>query len=86
MPTLPQVLPDSFCHWYVNGAVPVAVTLKLTDCPALTVWRAGCVVMLGAVTAGFTVSVAALVVALPALLVNTARYWLPLWLVLVVNV
>ena len=42
--------------------------------PRVTVTLAGCVVTVGAKS---TVSVAALVVAVPTELVNTARYWLP---------
>jgi hypothetical protein len=30
------------------GAVPAAATLKLADCPAGTVWLAGCVLIEGA--------------------------------------
>jgi hypothetical protein len=26
-----------FCHWYCNGAVPTAVTLKVALCPVLAV-------------------------------------------------
>jgi hypothetical protein len=37
--------------------VPVAVTLKLAVCPAVTVWFPGCAVIDGAVAAGFTVIV-----------------------------
>jgi hypothetical protein len=44
--------------------------------PALTVTFVGSVVMVGAVFAAFTVRVAAVVVALPAALVKTARYLL----------
>ena len=36
------------CHWYDSGAVPEAETLKVTGEPALTVWLAGCVVIVGA--------------------------------------
>jgi len=44
--------------------------------PAVTVWFVGWVVIAGGV-AGFTVSVAAVVVAVPAEFVNTAWYWFP---------
>ena len=37
--------------------MPVAVTLKLAVCAAVTVWLAGCDVIEGAVAAGFTVIV-----------------------------
>ena len=37
-----------FCHWYVIGAAPDAVTVKVTGWPCVTVWLAGCCVMLGA--------------------------------------
>src|SRR6185436_12300099 len=39
-----------------RGAVPEAVTLKVAVCPAVTVWFAGCVVMLGGTAAGCTVT------------------------------
>ena len=38
-----------FCHWYMSGAVPAATTENVADCPAVTVWFAGCVVIVGAV-------------------------------------
>ena len=47
-----MVTPPSY-HWYVRGAVPVAVTLKVAVCPTVTVWLAGGVVITGAF--GFTV-------------------------------
>ncbi len=50
-------------HWYVSGPVPLATTLKVAVCPALTVWFAGSVVISGAV---FTVRVAGPPVAVPA--------------------
>jgi hypothetical protein len=37
-----------FCHWYVSGAVPLATTLNVAVCPAVTVWFTGCVVIAGA--------------------------------------
>jgi hypothetical protein len=51
--------------------VPDAVTENVAVCPAVTVWLAGCVVIEGATGAGFTVRVAALLVALPTELVTT---------------
>ena len=48
----------------------MAVTLKLAVAPTVTVWFTGWDVMLGAVAAAFTVSVALVEVALPALLVT----------------
>jgi hypothetical protein len=50
----------------------VAVTLKVADWPVVTVWLAGCTVIEGASGAGFTESVAALLVALPVALLTTA--------------
>src|SRR5579859_483847 len=59
-----------FCHWYPSGAVPAATTVNVAVCPAITVWFAGCVVIVGAPTIGSaTLRVAAL---LPVLSVNTA--------------
>jgi hypothetical protein len=46
--------------------VPVAVTVKVAVCPAVTLLLTGCAVMDGATGAAVTVRVAALLVALPA--------------------
>src|SRR6266550_627738 len=35
-------------HRFLNGAVPVATTVNVAICPAVTVWLAGCVVIEGA--------------------------------------
>jgi len=51
--------------------VPVAVTEKVAVCPAVTSALTGCVVIDGATPTALSVSVAALLVALPALLVTT---------------
>jgi hypothetical protein len=40
-------------------------------CPAVTVWLAGCVVIVGATAAAFTVSIAAALVTVPAVLLTT---------------
>src|SRR5260370_17227932 len=61
------------CHWQPSGAVPAATTVKLAVCPAVTVWLAGCVVIVGATGAAFTVSVAAALVTVPAVLFTTTR-------------
>src|SRR6266581_4840190 len=37
-----------FCHWYPSGAIPVATTVNVAVCPAVTVWLAGWVVIEGA--------------------------------------
>ena len=66
------------CHWYVSGAVPAAATVKVAVAPAVTIAFAGCVVMDGAAAAELTVSVAAVLVALPALFVTTHRNEAPL--------
>src|SRR5437867_13047311 len=60
-----------FCHWLPSGAVPAATTANVAVCPAVTVWFAGCVVIVGATAAAFTVSVAALLVTVPAALLAT---------------
>ena len=57
----------------MNGDVPLATTLKLTELPAVTVCEAGCVVIVGATVAAFTVKVAASDVVDPAELVTTAE-------------
>src|SRR5260370_603811 len=67
-----------FCHWYPSGAVPVATTVNVAVCPAVTVWFAGCVVIAGATAAALTVSVAAVLVTVPALLLTTTVNCSPL--------
>src|SRR6267154_1018654 len=66
---LPAVL---ICHCTVGVGEPVAAAVKVAVWPAVTVWLAGWVVIVGSVGALFTVSVAAAVVAVPAEFVNTA--------------
>jgi len=66
--------------------VPVAVTLKVAVCPAVTVWPPGCDVIEGATAAAFTVNVAVLLVALPAELVTTTEKADPLSAVVVAGV
>ena len=51
------------------------MTLKVADCPAVTVWLDGCAVIAGA---EFTVSVAAVVARLPELLLTTTLNCAPL--------
>ncbi len=53
--------------------MPEAAALNVAVPPAVTDWFAGWVVTCGATAVEVTVRVAALVVAPPALLVNTAR-------------
>jgi hypothetical protein len=62
----------------LSGAVPLAAAVKLAVCPAVTVWLTGCVVIAGATAAAFTVSVAALLVTVPAVFVTTTRNVEPL--------
>jgi hypothetical protein len=66
--------------------VPVALTLKVAVCPAVTVWLAGCDVIDGATAAAFTVKVALLLVALPAELVTTTEKVDPLSAVVVAGI
>src|SRR5450432_847050 len=63
------------CHCTVGVGVPLAAAVNTAVPPAFTVTSTGFSVITGPAV---TVSVAAVVVALPTLLVNTARYWLPL--------
>src|SRR5204863_1517113 len=63
------------CHWTVGAGEPLAAAVKVTGEPDGTLWLSGWVVTAGAV---FTVSVATLLVALPHVLVKTARYFLVL--------
>ena len=72
--TLLNVAPPSVltCHCTVGVGEPLAAAVKVAVWPAVTVWFTGCVVIVGSV-GEFTVSEAAVVVADPAELVNTAR-------------
>jgi hypothetical protein len=51
--------------------VPVATTVNVAVCPAVTVWFPGWLVIAGATGAGFTVSVAEALVTVPAELLTT---------------
>ena len=62
------------CHCTVGVGFPLAAAVKLTFDPAVIDWFCGFVVTVGG---KFTVSVAAVVVADPPELVNTAWYLLP---------
>src|SRR5258705_3241556 len=75
-----------FCHWQASGAVPAAVTVNVAVCPAVTVWFAGCVVIVGATGAAFTVSVADALVTVPAVFVTTTLNADPLSEVVVAGV
>ena len=66
----PLIAAPFLLHWYVNGAVPVAATVKEAVFPAITVWLTGWVEIAGATIGVVTVSTAALLVALPALLLT----------------
>jgi len=66
--------------------VPETVTEKVAFCPAVTVWLVGCVVIEGATSVAFTVSVAVLVVTLPAELLTTTVNCAPLSAVVVAGV
>src|SRR5678816_3845139 len=70
-----------FFQTKVKGPIPEAVVLKLAVAPGQMDWSAGSVVCVTT-----TVSVAAVVVAVPPGLVNTARYWLPLSAKVAVNI
>src|SRR5262249_50085651 len=73
--TLLKVAPPSLltCHCPVGAGVPLAAAVNVTALPAVTVWLVGWVVTSGALPAALTtVSVAALLVALPAAFVKTA--------------
>lgn len=54
------------------------MTEKVAVCPAVTVWLTGCVVIVGATAAALTVSVAELLVTVPALLLITTSNVEPL--------
>jgi hypothetical protein len=52
--------------------------VNVAVCPAVTVWLAGWVVIVGATAAAVTVSVAAVLVMVPALLLTTTANCAPL--------
>jgi hypothetical protein len=56
------------------------------DCPEVTVWFAGWVVIVGATAEALTVSVAAALVIVPAVLLTTTRKAAPLSAVVVAGV
>ncbi len=56
----------------------MAVTEKVAVWPALIVWLAGCAVIEGATGSGLTVSVAALLMMVPAVLLTTTVNCAPL--------
>lgn len=58
--------------------MPEATTEKVAVCPAVTVWLAGSVAIDGCVADAVTVSMAALLVTLPAELLTTTLYAEPL--------
>ena len=60
--------------------------MNVAVCPAVTVWFAGGVVIVGATAAALTVSVAAALVTVPAVFVTTARNVEPLSEVVVTGV
>jgi hypothetical protein len=82
----PLIDPPFFIHWYVKGEVPEALTENDAVCPAITVRLAGWPVMVGDRAAAFTVSVAALLVTLPAELLTTTVNCSPLSVVAVTGV
>ncbi len=63
--------------------MPAAATLKEAVWPAVTVWFAGWVVIVGATATVFTVSVAVLLVTVPAVFVTTTANVDPLSAVVV---
>jgi hypothetical protein len=69
----PLIDEPSLFHWYVNGEVPLAATEKVVELPAVTDAALGWVVIDGAVTVVTKVSVAALLVTEPALLLATTE-------------
>ena len=66
--------------------MPVATTVNVAVCPAVTVWFTGCVVIEGATGPAFTVSVAAALVVVPAVFVTTTVNVDPLSVVAVTGV
>jgi hypothetical protein len=74
-----KVAPESVetSHCTVGVGDPVAAELKLAISVAVTMTLEGLVVTEGGLDVSVTVKSAAVVVALPAALENTASYWLP---------
>ena len=66
--------------------MPVAATLNMAVCPAVTVALAGCEVMDGATSVAVTVKVAVLLVMLPLLSVTTTENCVPVSEVVVAGV
>jgi hypothetical protein len=66
--------------------VPVAATLNVAVCGAVTVWFVGCVVIVGATAAALTVRVTVVLGALPVLLLTTTWNVEPLSAVVVAGV
>jgi hypothetical protein len=69
----PLIDVPSFFHWYVNGDVPLAVTEKLAELPAVTEVALGWVVIDGAVASAVIVRLAALLVELASELDTTTE-------------
>jgi hypothetical protein len=85
MATLPSY------HWYVKGAEPEAVTLKVAVCPTCTVWFAGWVTISGAsggtvLEMAATVKVAGVLVTEPAALLTVTVNTSPLLVLVVAGV
>jgi hypothetical protein len=60
--------------------------VNVAACPAVTVWLPGCVVIVGATSAGFTVSVVAELVTVPTVFVTATEKVDPLSEVVVAGV
>jgi len=60
--------------------------VNVAVCPEVTDWFAGCVVIVGATAAAFTVNVADALVAVPAMLLTTTANVAPLSAVVVTGV
>jgi hypothetical protein len=66
-PVAPVMFTPLRCHWMAGGGLPLAATVNVTFPPTVVLMLTGCVVITGFV---FTVSRAALLVAVPALFVS----------------
>jgi len=72
-----------FCHWYVNGAVPVAVTVNVAVCPDTTDRFDGWLAIDGGAV---TLSIPVVLVSFPALLLTMHRNREPLSAIVVTGV
>jgi hypothetical protein len=82
----PPIFTLFFCHWYVRGAVPVAVIVNVAVWPTTTVRFDGLLVIEAGIEGVITLRMAVLLVELPEPLLTMQRYSEPLSAVVVIGV